>query len=194
MRNKLLSVAMLALVLAIGSVVSAHDHGKVPYPTPTPPSGPTATPTPSVFSDASVNGTYSTKFHGFLLIPGATPSTPPALSPVAGFGTATADGMGNITGGSETFNAGGSVCTGAISGTYSVNADGTGTWTVTFTSTGPGANCASLSGTQDADFVIRGMGGHHLEYISTDPGSVISGTASEPHPHRYPSPVSRKDK
>ncbi|MGD1026148.1 hypothetical protein [Candidatus Binatus soli] len=187
MRNKILSIAMLALLLAIGPAVWAHDRGHLPIPTPgtpiaTPsptPAIPTATPTPFAFSDASLNGTYSTRFSGFWLIPSTTTGNPPSLSPIAGFGNLTADGTGNITGGTETFNAGGSVCTGTITGTYSVNPDGTGALTLTFTSTGPGSNCSSLSGTNDDDFAIRGMGGYGVDFFSTDADLVISGTASQ---------------
>jgi hypothetical protein len=177
MRNKVLTVAMLGLLLAIGPAVWAHDHGGS-FPTPSP-TGPTATPTPFAYTDANVKGTYSTEFHGFLLIASTTPGNPPSLSPVAGFGNFTADGMGNITGGTDTFNAGGSVCTGTITGTYSVNADGTGSSTVTFTSTGPGTNCSALSGAKDADFEIGWMG-RHLKFFTTDSDAVISGEASQP--------------
>jgi len=126
-----------------------------------------------------------------LLIPSTTEGNPPSLSPVAGFGSLTADGKGNITGGTETFNAGGSVCTGTITGTYSVNPDGTGASTFTFTSTGPGSNCSSLSGTNDDDFEIRGMGGNGVDFFSTDADSVISGTASQRGAYRIvpPPPV-----
>jgi hypothetical protein len=61
-----------------------------------------------------------------------------------------------------------------------VIADGTGTSTVTFTSTGPGSTCSALSGTQDSDFEIRGFRGHHLYFFSTDADAVISGNASQP--------------
>jgi len=71
----------------------------------------------------------------------------------AGTGIFIADGRGNLTG-SETFNVGGQICDDVtISGTYTVNPDGTGSDAITFSSATPGC-----SGTYQQSLVISDAG------------------------------------
>src|SRR5258708_23938937 len=83
------------------------------------------------FTNANVSGGYG---FGVAGTSGAVPEV--------GTGVVTADGNGNLTGGEETVNIGGISCHATFTGTYSVNANGTGTVT--------------LNTTLDADSIARG--------------------------------------
>ena len=84
----------------------------------------------------------------------------------AGVAVITADGKGNFLG-TETFNSGSQVCTNVeLSGTYTVNANCTGTTSVTFT--GQTEGC---SGSFTQSMVIFGKG-NLIKLISTAPGVV----------------------
>jgi hypothetical protein len=79
----------------------------------------------SIFSNANLNGTYNFVFGGiYSLNPGAYTS---------GSGTFTANGAGQITSGSYTMSEIGFVtpCSGALSGSYSVSSNGTGSAALT---------------------------------------------------------------
>ncbi len=56
---------------------------------------------------------------------------------LSGTGVYQADGAGHLTG-QETTNTNGQACSGTMTGTYTVNPEGTGTVSVTFTATTPG--------------------------------------------------------
>lgn len=74
----------------------------------------------AAFTNANVSGGYAFGLVG----------TSGNLSQI-GTGVVTADGAGRLTGGEETVNVGGVVsCHGTFTGTYSVNANGTGTATI----------------------------------------------------------------
>ena len=87
---------------------------------------------------------------------------------LSGVGVITADCKGHFVSGTETFNTGSQVCTNVeLSGTYTVNANCTGTTSVTFT--------GSCSGKFSQSMVIfPGVPGKGslIKLISTDPGSV----------------------
>jgi len=72
----------------------------------------------------SVRGTYGVFF---------VVSSEQGQQTLSGVGVITADGKGHFVSGTETFNTGSQVCTTALSGTYTVNANCTGTTSVTFT-------------------------------------------------------------
>ncbi len=89
-----------------------------------------------VFSTASIRGSYGISYS--VVLPNA--SGPPQF--LSGTGVFQADGAGHVTG-HETTNGNGQVCDGTMTGTYTVNPDGTGTLSVTFTATTPG--CTDLT-------------------------------------------------
>jgi hypothetical protein len=83
-----------------------------------------------------------------------------------------------------TFNAGGTTCSGTVTGTYCVNNDGTGTANGTFAPNPtapfgfPTANYACPSqttGAQDATFTI--VDPNRVDFVSTDSDTVVSGVA-----------------
>ncbi len=103
--------------------------------------------------------------------------------PQSGTGTETADGKGNFTA-NLVFNIGGSTCSGTVTGTYVVNADGSGTSTGTFAPnvsapTGiPAGNYACPGGAlQDEAFTI--VGAQTVDFISTDADSIVTGSAEQ---------------
>ena len=118
---------------------------------------------------SSLNGSYADSWSGF------TPIGPPpphgvlrstnGYAPEYAAGLWTFDGAGGLTA-LLVFNFSGGVLFGAgwdlnLPGTYTVNADGTGTLT--------------LAGLHRSNFVI-GAGGNELKYIGTDPDTgIITG-------------------
>jgi len=85
----------------------------------------------------------------------------------AGVAVITADGKGHFVSGTETFNSGNQVCTDVeLSGTYTVNANCTGTTSVTFT-----AQTEGCSGSFTQSMVIFEKGSL-IKLISTAPGVV----------------------
>jgi len=115
-------------------------------------------PRAQAYDPSSLNGSYADSFAGF------APPSPQANSygPVYEAGLWTFDGAGGFTA-SLVFNFGGGVILNAswsqnVTGTYTVNANGTGTMT--------------LTGDHRRHFVI-GDGGMQLKYVGTDPTSCI---------------------
>jgi hypothetical protein len=82
-------------------------------------------------------------------------------------GSLTADGNGTFTG-SSTFSESGTIASRSISGTYTVNSDCTGS--ATFTD--------SLGNSLNINLVILG-GGQEIDFIQTDAGAVVSGSAKQ---------------
>jgi hypothetical protein len=116
-----------------------------------------ATHAKSGFSLRSIKGTY-----GFFFVVQAVPS----LQPESGTGVITADGKGYVTG-IETFNTGDQVCVDVgLSGTYTVNPNGTGTMSINFDS-----QTQDCSGSFTTSFVILD-GGKIIRLAGTDPGFV----------------------
>lgn len=116
-------------------------------------------------------GTYSVICDGYLTFPNPFPPTsnPPSLqfAPAKLLGTATGDMNGHFTG-SSTLSVGGfAVVTQTVSGTETVNPDGTGT--ITYSTTIDGAPGPPL----DISFVISEHG-NRIDGLSTDPGTVFA--------------------
>jgi hypothetical protein len=114
-------------------------------------------------SNATLKGTYSDQDTGTIV----------GLGPFAGVNVDTFDGKGHLTiSGISSVNGG--VSPGVETGTYKVNADCTGTYTVT----GGGL-------TIDAYFVIDDDG-NELKIVITDPGNVINCIARKQFPEHFP--------
>ena len=127
-------------------------------------------PRAQAYDLSSLNGSYADSFSGFFpLSPGGGPHRPvpiDAYGPIYEAGLWTFDGAGSFTA-SLVFNFGGGVILNAswsqnVTGTYTVNANGTGTMTWT---------------DHRRHFVI-GAGGNELKYVGTDPntGIVVGGS------------------
>ena len=127
-------------------------------------------PRAQAYDVSSLNGSYADSFSGFAPVSPGGPPVPPPISvygPVNEAGLWTFDGAGGLTT-RLVFNFGGGFIFGDnwdlnLTGTYTVNADGTGTMT--------------FAGIRRRHFVI-GAGGNELKYIDTDPtgGDVAGGS------------------
>ena len=123
--------------------------------------GPAAKAADSGCSNATLRGAYSDQDTGTIV----------GVGPFAGVNVDSFDGRGNITiSGMSSLN--GSVSPGVETGTYKVNPDCTGTYTVT----GGGL-------TIDAFFVVD-QAGNELQIVITDPGTVINCVAQKQFPER----------
>ena len=101
-------------------------------------------------TNASLKGTFSHIGTGFV-----------KAGPLAGVGTDTFDGNGGITG-TASLSINGTIVSLTETGTYKVNPDCTGTYTV-----------SSAGGSTTAFFVIDD-GGNEVKAVCTDPGVVIT--------------------
>jgi hypothetical protein len=121
--------------------------------------GPAAKASDLGCSNTTLRGTYSDQDTGTIV----------GVGPFAGVNVDSFDGRGNVTiSGMSSLN--GSVSPGVETGTYHVNPDCTGTYTVT----GGGL-------TLDAFFVID-QTGNELQIVITDPGTVINCVARKQFP------------
>ncbi|HEX5455716.1 MAG TPA: hypothetical protein VFX06_18145 [Stellaceae bacterium] len=112
------------------------------------------------FSLASLRGNYAMEFSGQFMRSGG-------WFPVMGTGVIVSDGRGNL-GGAETYSTETKTCDATLTGTYTVEPDGSGTVSLTFSGTTPG--CAGGSFTQS--LAIAGDG--ELVLLSnTNPGDLI---------------------
>jgi hypothetical protein len=111
-------------------------------------------------SNATLQGSFGYTSTGTLL-PAYVP--PPFAGPFAEVGRQTFDGKGN-TDATATLSANGNISKVTIEGTYTVNPDCTGSWTL---------NIPALGATVHADFVIDDDGAG-LRAIATDSGVVES--------------------
>lgn len=109
------------------------------------------------FSNSSLKGNYGLSFSASVLPTGH----------IAGTGVFMADGKGNITG-VETVNVDGSVCSATLTGTYTINSDGTGTDTLEFTPTTEG--CAAATFQQSLVLVDSG----NVVKVSTDSSTEVT--------------------
>lgn len=100
----------------------------------------------TAFSLASLKGSYAGLFSGLI-------STPAGLVAILGTGVFVADGAGKFSG-HESYTVDGKACTATVSGTYTVNPDGTGTSQTSFTTSTPGC----VSGTYTQSLVIAQKG------------------------------------
>src|SRR5262249_55239799 len=115
-------------------------------------------------SNATLKGSFSDRDTGWIF-----PSANAAPLPFAGVNVDTFDGNGNMTStGFSSVN--GAVSSGTAKGTYTVNSDCTGTYTVS----APGL-------TVHAYFVID-ESGDELQIVITDPGTVILCVARRQFP------------
>jgi len=127
-------------------------------------------PRAQAYDLSSLNGRYADSFSGFHPL---SPGSPGVLRPISGYaavcevGLYTFDGAGGFTA-RNVLNFGGGIILNAswsatFTGTYTVNANGTGTMT--------------LPGDHRRHFVI-GDGGRQLKYVGTDPtgGIVVGGS------------------
>jgi hypothetical protein len=89
------------------------------------------------------------------------------LGLVAAVGRVTTDGHGNLSG-SDTLSAAGTILHRTITGTYTITAACTGTFSFS----------DNLGQTVHVDFVATD-GGAELQFIQTDPGTVITGAAKQ---------------
>lgn len=111
-------------------------------------------------SNATLRGTYSDSDTGTII----------GAGPFAGVNLDTFDGKGNLAvSGMSSVN--GSVSGVVASGTYTVNTDCTGTYTVS----------DAYGDTFDAFFVID-QGGNELQIVITNPGTVINCVARKQFP------------
>jgi hypothetical protein len=114
-------------------------------------------------SNATLRGTYSDQDTGTIV----------GVGPFAGVNVDSFDGKGHLTiSGISSVN--GDVSSGVETGTYHVNSDCTGTYTVR----------DSFGDTFDAFFVI-GDDGNELRIVITDPGTVINCIARKQFPEHH---------
>ena len=114
----------------------------------------------SGFSAASIKGAYADTFHGT----------------TDGTGNLIADGAGNVTGGSETVSDGTNICAGTITGSYTVNPDGTGTLTIIFKATSTIAGACPASPVTNHAAIVVVVSRKRIEVSGTDPGLLESGS------------------
>ena len=108
-------------------------------------------------SNDSIKGTFAHMGTGFI-------TAPPAIAgPITGVGTDTFDGKGGVTS-TATLNINGNVVPLGATGTYKVNPDCTGTYTI-----------SGSTGTTHLVFVIADSG-NEIHAICIDPGSVLTHT------------------
>ncbi len=108
-------------------------------------------------SDATLKGTFAYTNTGFITAP------PDLAGPFAGVGTQTFDGEGGTTA-TATVSQNGNILPVTITGSYTVNADCTGTFTLQVSPVGV---------TSHVFFVISNNGAE-FRAINTDPGTVIT--------------------
>jgi hypothetical protein len=123
-------------------------------------------PRAQAYDLSSLNGSYADSLSAFFPVSHASPPVPPisVYGPVYEAGLWTFDGAGGVTA-RLVFNLGGGLIVNPswsqnITGTYTVNTNGTGTMTFT--------------GNHSRHFVI-GDGGRQLKYVVTNPDGDVAG-------------------
>jgi hypothetical protein len=96
----------------------------------------------------------------------------------AASGVITADGNGKITAGEETLNAGGLSCHGTLSGSYTINADGSGDATVFLTEDAASSarGCQALAAHYSLALI---NGGQQILIAEQDAAVVATGVAAK---------------
>jgi len=145
-RKTFTMAAVTALALAILPTAKADDKG---------------------CSNATLRGTYAQTGSGVITAP------PDQAGPFANVGTLIFDGNGGLTG-ALVASSNGTSSPATETGTYTVNSDCTGTYTV---------QIAPFGITSNAFFAID-TNGDELEISVTDPGSVITCVAKKLYPGR----------
>ena len=146
--NSFTIAAVTALALGLAPAAKADDKG---------------------CSSASLMGTFGFTSTGFRTAPTTL------AGPIAQVGTQTFDGSGGTTA-TATFNQNGNTFKVTITGTYTVNSDCTGTFTL---------QVSPIGITTRLSFVIDDTG-TELLVICTDPGVVLTGTARRQFPRGDP--------
>ena len=141
-----MAAVITALALCISPTAKAQDKG---------------------CSNNTVRGSYAQTGSGVITAP------PDQAGPFANVGTLFFDGNGGLTG-ALVVSSNGSSSQATETGTYTVNSDCTGTYTV---------QIAPFGITSNAFFAID-TNGDELEIIVTDPGSVITCVAKKLYPGR----------
>ena len=136
--------AVTVLALGLASTVKADDKG---------------------CTNATLNGSFSQRGTGVIIAP------PSIAGPMANVGTLTFDGRGAVTG-TVVNSLNGTTVPATEKGTYHVNPDCTGTYTV---------QISPLGITGNAFFVIDDSA-NEIQIITTDPGVVIICTARRQFP------------
>ena len=145
-RSTTTTLALAAAVLALGLAPTAKADDKG-------------------CTNATLNGTFSQKGSGVIL-------TPPSIAgPIANVGTLTFDGRGGLTG-TVVNSLSGNTVAATEKGTYHVNSDCTGTYTVLI---------SPLGITGNAFFVIDSQA-NEIQILTTDPGAVILCVARRQFP------------
>jgi hypothetical protein len=133
--------------------------------------GPTIFPPPTVkaaaFSNASLSGGYSFANSGETLGPGSIK--------FAEVGAITFDGAGGFKG-NATMNDGGTICTATVTGTYSINADGSGSATLTQTPDAASAAHGCTTINFPVALALSG-GGAQVQFVETSGTEIASGLA-----------------
>ena len=124
MQGRFLWIALALAALTLGAAVSGGGGVSIAHANRT-------------FSTASIRGSYGTSY--IVALP--DPSGPTLF--LSGTGVYQADGAGHLTG-EETTNTNGQVCSGTMTGTYTINPNGTGTVSVIFMAATPGCSDVSL--------------------------------------------------
>jgi hypothetical protein len=139
-----ISLLLLALALAASSTLTAHASG---------------------CTNMTIKGTWVNSLHGQIFLPDGTSLV------LTGVTKTTYDGLGNSTE-LDASGVNGNVPTGwrTGSGSYTVNADCTGTETISF------PNQADIH----AQFVVA-QSGNKLHFVNIDPGISLSGEAERVH-------------
>ncbi len=147
---KKLSLLLFTLGLAVLSVSCAGGGGSTMFP---------PTVKAAAFSNASLSGGYSFANSGETLGPGSIK--------FAEVGVLTFDGAGGIKG-NATMNDGGTICTAIVTGTYSINPDGSGSATITQTSAARGCTTIIFP----VALALSG-GGAQVQFVETSVVSLI---------------------
>ena len=108
MQHRFLWTASILAALALAAAVSGGGGVSIAHAN-------------RAFSVATIHGSYGTSYSVAL----PNPSGPTQF--LSGTGVFEADGAGHLTG-EETTNTNGQVCSGTLTGTYTVNPNGTGTY------------------------------------------------------------------
>lgn len=112
----------------------------------------------------TIRGSYGSNITGaFILPPPAGSTQPPTSVPIASVGRLVFNGDGAVSG-TDTNSFGGAISINAVTGTYTVNEDCTGTLDVAF----------PTGFTVTNNFVIVD-GGREISLIQTNPGAVVTG-------------------
>lgn len=154
---KKLSSLLFTLGLAVLSVSCGGGGGPTMFPPPTVQA--------AAFSNASLSGGYSFADSGETL--------GPASIKFAEVGVITFDGAGGFRG-TATMNDGGTICSATVTGTYSINPDGSGSATVTQTpdAVSTARGCTTI--TFRVALALSG-GGAQVQLVETSSTEIASG-------------------